>query len=73
VAFLQPFNGTGASCATNSRLIPPGGLGEQQVWLDENCGADGWSMTPAGLRGVVNDALTIYFADAALASAFVAG
>ena len=40
--------------------------------LDENCGADGWAMTPSGTRGVLNDALSIYFADATLASAFVA-
>ena len=29
-------------------------------------------MTPSGTRGVVNDALSIYFADATMASAFVA-
>ena len=29
-------------------------------------------MTPSGMRGVLNDALSIYFADATLASAFVA-
>jgi hypothetical protein len=29
-------------------------------------------MTPEGLRGVVNDAVAVYFLDAALASAFVA-
>ena len=40
-------------------------------WLDENCGADGWVMTPAGLRGVVNDAVAICFLYAALAAAFV--
>ena len=40
-------------------------------WLDENCGADGWVRAPAGTRGV-NDALAIYFLDAAVASAFVA-
>jgi hypothetical protein len=28
-------------------------------------------MTPAGLRGVVNDAVAIYFLNAALAAAFV--
>jgi hypothetical protein len=39
--------------------------------LDENCGADGWAMTPSGTRGVLNDSLSIYFADATLASAFV--
>jgi hypothetical protein len=42
------------------------------AWLDENCGADGWSMTPSGMHGVLNDAVSIYFADATLASAFVA-
>lgn len=55
--------------------IPTGGFGaqltEMHAWLDENCGADGWAMVPAGLRGVVNDAVAIYFLDAALAAAFV--
>jgi hypothetical protein len=41
-------------------------------WRHENCGADGWVMTPSGLRGVLNDAVSIYFLDATLASAFVA-
>jgi hypothetical protein len=40
--------------------------------LDENCGADGWAMTRSVTRGVLNDAISIYFADATLASAFVA-
>jgi hypothetical protein len=56
--------------------IPPGGLGRRldqiNVWLDANCGADGWAIAPSGSRGVVNDALAIYFADATLASAFAA-
>ena len=56
--------------------VPPKGLGQRYpqltAWLDENCGADGWAMTPSGMRGVLNDALSIYFADATLASAFVA-
>ena len=56
--------------------IPPEGLGsrldQMNTWLDANCGADGWTSTPASTRGVVNDALTICFADAALASACVA-
>jgi hypothetical protein len=56
--------------------VPPEGLGRQHArmtaWLDENCGADGWAMTPSGTRGVPNDAVSIYFPDAALASAFVA-
>ena len=32
--------------------VPPGGLGQRYArmtaWLDENCGADGWAMTPQG-------------------------
>ena len=54
---------------------PPGGfvrLPEINAWLDQNCGADGWALTPAGLRGAVNDAVAIYFPDTALATAFVA-
>ena len=56
--------------------VPPQGLGQRHTqmtaWLDENCRPDGWTMTPSGTRGVLNDALSIYFADARLASAFVA-
>jgi hypothetical protein len=56
--------------------VPPGGFGqrytEMTAWLDANCGADGWAMTPSGIRGVLNDAVSIYFLDATLASAFVA-
>jgi hypothetical protein len=56
--------------------VPPGGLGRRHAditaWLDANCGSDGWAMTPSGMRGVLNDAISIYFADATLASAFVA-
>ena len=29
-------------------------------------------MTPSGMRGVLNDAVSIYFLDATLASAFIA-
>jgi hypothetical protein len=56
--------------------VPAQGLGgrldELRAWLDDNCGAEGWAMTPSGLRGVVNDAVAVYFCDAALASGFVA-
>ena len=56
--------------------VPHDGLGYRldgiKAWLDENCGAKGWAMTPSGTRGVLNDALSIYFAEATLASAFVA-
>jgi hypothetical protein len=56
--------------------VPSGGFGqryaEMTAWLDENCGSDGWVMTPSGMRGVLNDAVSIYFLDTTLASAFVA-
>jgi hypothetical protein len=56
--------------------VPPDGLGSRldqiKAWLDENCGAEGWAMTPSGTRGVLNDAVSIYFGDPTLASAFVA-
>jgi hypothetical protein len=56
--------------------VPPGGFEqrytEMTAWLDANCGADGWAITPSGARGVLNDAVSIYFLDATLASAFVA-
>jgi hypothetical protein len=55
--------------------VPPEGFGRQlevmQAWLDENCGSEGWAMAPAGFAGVVNDALALYFEDAALADAFI--
>jgi hypothetical protein len=56
--------------------VPPDGLGTRldriKVWLDDNCGADGWAMTPSGLRGVRNDSIAIHLRDPALVSAFVA-
>ena len=45
--------------------VPPDGRGRRHpqntAWHDENCSADGWAMTPAGTRGVLNDALSMYF------------
>ena len=56
--------------------VPPSGFGQRYTeimeWLDGNCGADGWAITPSGMRGLLNDAVSIYFLDATLASAFVA-
>ena len=56
--------------------VPASGLGgrlnQMHAWLDEHCGLTGWAMAPAGRRGVVNDALAVYFLDALIASAFVA-
>jgi hypothetical protein len=55
--------------------VPIGGFGERlnemQSWLDQSAGADGWAMTPRGIRGVVNDAIAVHFADVAIVSAFV--
>jgi hypothetical protein len=43
--------------------VPPSGLGQRHTqitaWLNENCGADGWALTPSGTRGVLNDALSM--------------
>lgn len=56
--------------------VPPSGFGAQlavmHAWLDQHCGPTGWATAPAGTRGVVNDAVAFYFADAAAARAFVA-
>ncbi len=56
--------------------VPPEGLGSRLdqiiAWLDANCGADGWTSTPSSTRGIVNDAMAVYFLDATIASAFVA-
>jgi hypothetical protein len=56
--------------------VPPEGLSRQieimYAWLDETCGAEGWGVAPAGLVGVLNDAIAFYFSDAAFAHAFVA-
>jgi hypothetical protein len=55
--------------------VPPGGFGNRlaamHAWLDDNCGLDGWAEAPAGLRGVVNDAVAFYFRDPGFAVAFV--
>jgi hypothetical protein len=64
-------------CPVRIRIaVPPGGLGRRHseitAWLDANCGADRGALTPSGTRGVLDDATSIYFADATLASAFVA-
>jgi hypothetical protein len=57
--------------------VPPEDLGQRDTqitaWLDENCGADGWVMTPSGTRGVLNDALSIYFGNATLVARWCVG
>jgi len=48
--------------------VTPRDLGQRHpqitAWLDEDWGSDGWAIMPSGTRGVLNDALSIYFADA---------
>jgi hypothetical protein len=55
--------------------VPPGGFGRQleimHAWLDETCSAEGWATAPAGETGIINDAIALYFADAAFANAFL--
>jgi hypothetical protein len=55
--------------------VPESGIGTRYVpmvdWLDEHCGVDGWSITPAGTRGLLNDALAVYINTPACALAFV--
>ena len=61
--------------------VPPEGLGNRLdqiiAWLDINCGADGWTSTPSSFafgetarssstRGIMNDAIAIYFLDATI-------
>jgi len=40
--------------ARSERLVVPPHV---SGYLDENCGADRWALTPAGARGVLNDAI----------------
>jgi hypothetical protein len=55
--------------------VPQDGFGRQlpvmHAWLDDVCGEDGWISAPAGMTGIVNDAVAFYFDDAAFAQAFV--
>jgi hypothetical protein len=46
--------------------------GPMTEWLDENCGIHGWSITPAGTRGLANDAIAVYMNGPTCAVAFVA-
>jgi hypothetical protein len=42
------------------------------AWLDDNCGAAGWTTAAAGFAGIVNDAVAFYFENTASADAVVA-
>src|ERR1700704_1063572 len=54
----------GADQDRRATAWPRGAHRPDQAWLDANCGADGWAMAPAGLHGVLNDAIAIYLNDA---------
>src|SRR5215469_11985301 len=47
-----------------------GGRNAQLIGLP--CGSDGCAITPSGVRGVLNDAISLYFVDPPLANAFAA-
>ena len=54
----------------------PGGIGRlypaMTEWLNENCGIKGWSIAPAGTRGILNDAVAVYVSSPTCAVSFVA-
>jgi hypothetical protein len=54
---------------------PPDGFGRRYTammdWLDEHCGVDGWSVGPAGTRGIRNDAIAVYVGNPTCALAFI--
>jgi hypothetical protein len=56
--------------------VPQNGIGiryrPMSDWLDENYGIHGWSITPAGTRGVLNDAFAVYMNGPTCAVAFIA-
>jgi|SRR5215472_18142892 len=56
--------------------VPGNGLGQRYTamseWLDDNCGVGGWSFTPSGTRGVLNDAMAVCVNTPTCAVAFVA-
>jgi len=55
--------------------VPPAGFGERYTrmmgWLDENCGVGAWAIAPAGTRGLLNDAISVYLATPTCAVGFV--
>jgi hypothetical protein len=68
-----------AEDATPFRVLiaaPANGFDSQlrimHAWLDRICGPSNWASAPAGLTGIVNDAIAFYFADAKIARAFIA-
>ena len=64
--FAVRFQGRGAAGGLWRRL------NRMHDWLDDTCGANGWEITSAGMRGIINDAIAVYFREPALAAAFTA-
>lgn len=56
--------------------VSPGGIARRYSamieWLDENCGIDGWSITPSGTRGFLIDAIAVDVNTPTCAVGFVA-
>jgi hypothetical protein len=56
--------------------VPEAGIGMRYLpiteWLDENCGIAGWSIAPAGTRGIANDAVAVFVSTPICAAAFIA-
>jgi hypothetical protein len=84
-AIAEPFHESRATSRSEAERgffvrvrigIPPKGLGDRLdqiiASLDANSGSDRWASTASSTRGVVNDALAIYFADVTLAGACMA-
>ena len=59
----------GTESAARQRRTIARGRNAQLIGLP--CGSDGCAMTPSGVRGVLNDAISLYFVDPPLANAFV--
>src|SRR5580704_14749580 len=52
--------------------VPGDGIGTRYAPMTENCGIHGWSITPAGTRGIRNDAIAVFMNGPTCAVAFVA-
>jgi hypothetical protein len=55
------------SNCTSYQDIARGTVSQASDPRSDRCGSEGWVMAPSGTRGVLNDTLSVYFADATLA------
>ena len=61
-----------ASGSAFRQAVSANGIPELPPGSTRIAAPDGWTMTPSGSRGVLNDALSIYLGDGTLANAFAA-